>query len=105
MDHLILVIELDSHFVCLTLFVNLLSLKLDFLSAEDHEVMEDLEVLVEVSPFEWSSLLQELNHLMHESDTDGLGDLVSLVLLLTLLVNNFLSNVFHLFGESDLFLL
>ena len=105
MNHLMLKVELDSNFVCLTLFIYLHELKFDLLGAEDHKVMEDLEELFKVSPFCWSSFFQELDHLYHESDANGLRDLVSLIHLLSLFVFDFACNGYHLSGESDLFLL
>ena len=104
-DHLVLEIELNTDLVCLTLFVNLNEFEFNLVSAEGHEIVEDLKELLKVSPLGRSSLLQEPNHLDHEFDADSLGNLLSLVFFLALLVHHFACNGLHLFRESDLLLL
>ena len=98
-------IELNTYFVCLALLVDLNHFEFNFISAEGHEVVEDLKELLKVSPLEWRSLLQEPDHLHHELYADGFGDLLSLVFFNTLIVRHFACDGLHLFRESDFLLL
>ena len=98
-------IELNTYFVCLALLVDLVHFEFNFISAEGHEVVEDLKELLKVSPLEWRSLLQEPDHLHHELDADGLGNLLSLVFFHALLVRHFARDGLHFFRESDFLLL
>ena len=104
-DHVVFEIELNTYFVCLALLVDLVHFEFNFISAEGHEVVEDLKELLKVSPLGGSSLLQEPDHLHHELDADGLGYLLSLVFFNALVVRYFARDGLHLFRESDLFLL
>lgn len=43
-------VELNTYLVCLALFVNLNEFEFNFLSAEGHEIVEDLKELLKVPP-------------------------------------------------------
>ena len=49
-DHFVLEVELNTYLVCLALFVNLNEFEFNFLSAEGHEIVEDLKELLKVPP-------------------------------------------------------
>lgn len=102
MDHIILEVEFDTNFVGLAFFIDLLNLKIDIFSTEDHKVVENLEEGVKLAPVFGSSLLQELDHLSDESDADGLGDRFDQVILLSCRDSDLSSDVYHLLGQCTL---
>ena len=103
-DHVVFEVELNTYFVCLALLVDLNHFEINFISTKGHEVVEDLKELLKVSPLGWRSLLQKPDHLHHELDADGLGDLLSLVFFDALIVRHFACDGLHLFRESDFLL-